>query len=302
MWTERLLVALLLTFTSLDARAQGCCAFGSSLTPTRLDLHERALVGLQIGVSGLHGSHTASGKYRPTPESSTDIELRQTLFATAAIGSRVQLSALAPWVETYRHTASSGGDVGHGLGDVSALVRVDVVQLKEYTDVPALAFLAGGSFPTGTAAEDALSPLGSDTTGSGVYRGSVGLAVEQSFGAWIANVTATVAFAAPATRAGIRTQHAPRFTSLAGAGYAWSHHLSTALAFSFEAEGNTRVNSMEANRSNKLRTELALIGTYGFDDDWRVQARLSAEPPLSHLGVNEPARLGGSLAVIWSAL
>ena len=302
MWIERLLCVALLSCTSLDAYAQGCCAFGSSLTPTRLDLHERLLVGFQVGASGLHGSHTANADYHAAPNGTTDVELRQTLFATSAIGSRVQASVLLPWVETYRRVPSSSGEWGHGLGDISALVRADLVQLHEYPDVPGVALLLGGLFPTGTPVESATQTLGSDATGGGVYRVLGGVSAEQAFGSWLINVTATASFAPPAKRAGIATQHAPRWSFVAGTGYAWSHRLSTAGSVSFETEGDTKVDGANVSASHKRRTELALITTYAIDDNFRAQARLSAEPPLAHLGANEPARLTGNLALIWSAL
>lgn len=303
MWTKLLLVtALALVSAPTAAWAQACCAFGSSLTPTRLDLHERVLVGVQTGAGWLHGSHTPSGQYRGTPDAAMDVELRQTLFATAAIGDRVQASALLPWVETYRRTGSTPGEWGHGLGDVSALLRGELTQLHEYTDVPSFALLLGALFPTGTPAEDATSTLGSDTTGGGVFRALVGASVEQAFGAWLFNLSGTVSLAARADRAGITTRHAPRWAFVGSAGYAWSHHLSTAGSLSFETEGNTTLNDAVAPGTQKRRTELASITTYGFSDAWRMQFRLSLDPPVTQLGVNEPARLGGNVALIWSAL
>lgn len=303
MWNKLLLTtALALVCAPKAAWAQACCAFGSSLTPTRLDLHERLLVGVQTGAAWLHGSHPSSGQYRGAPDGSTDLELRQTLFATAALGERIQASALLPWVETYRRTASTASEWGHGLGDVSALLRGEFTQLHEYSDVPSFALLLGALFPTGTPPEDATSTLGSDTTGGGVFRALVGLSVEQAFGAWLFNLSGTVSLAALADRAGIETRHAPRWAVVGSAGYAWSHHLSTAGSLSFETEGNTTINGVAVSGTNQRRTELAAITTYGFTDAWRMQFRLSLDPPVARLGVNEPARLGGNVALIWSAL
>jgi hypothetical protein len=306
MWTKRFLATsgalLTLLCTSVEARAQGCCAFGSSLTPTRLDLHEQVLVGFQLGTSWLHGSHAPNGDYRSSPNGTTDVELRQTLFATAALGSRAQVSVLVPWVETFRAARSSSSEWGQGPGDVSALARVDIVQLHEYSSVPAVAVILGGLFPTGTAAEQSTLTLGSDTTGGGIYRAVVGVGVEQNFGSWLLSVTGSASFAPPSKRSGIATQHAARWSFIAAASYAWSHHLSTAGVVSFETEGDTRIDGRSTPGSHKRRSELAAVSTYSFDDAWRAQFRLSAEPPLSQLGINEPARLSGNVALIWSAL
>jgi hypothetical protein len=309
MWTRHIVIAaaLLLASAPVEADAQGCCAFGSSLTPTRLDLHERALVGVQAGASWLHGSHTWSGAYRDAAAGSSDVELRQTLFATAALGRRIQASALVPWVETYRATASNSGEWGHGLGDISILARGEFTLLHEYPNVPSLALILGALFPTGTpqalsGPEDsfASSPLGTDATGGGVYRLLVGSGVEQAFGSWLVSVTGTVSIVPPGGASPIVP--APRWSFIAGAGYAWSHQFSTAAALLFEVEGNGERHGEVAIRTNRRRGEFALVATYNFDDTWRAQGRLGADPPISEWGANEAARLGANLALIWSVL
>src|SRR5450432_2748218 len=47
--------------TPSRARAQACCAGGSAVTPGRLQLHEDALVGLQVKAATVFGSYEQGG-------------------------------------------------------------------------------------------------------------------------------------------------------------------------------------------------------------------------------------------------
>src|SRR5690606_21333512 len=101
-WLAPLAVTTAVVTSAHHAAAQGCCASGASLTPIRLDLHERALAGIQLGTNVQHGSFDQSSDYRPIPHDVSDVELRQTAFVTIAPVSRLQVSTLLPLVETRR--------------------------------------------------------------------------------------------------------------------------------------------------------------------------------------------------------
>src|SRR5690606_12688767 len=160
-----------------------------SLTPVRLDLHERALVGVQAGASVQHGSFDNSADYRAIPSDASDVEFRQTLFGTVAPLERLQVSALVPWLETRPAAAGAPAEWGMGVGDASLMVRGEPIRLREYTDVPALALLGSVIAPTGTSPEAATRLLGSDATGAGAWRLGGGVALEQTYGAFLLNLT-----------------------------------------------------------------------------------------------------------------
>lgn len=292
------LLALLLT--PAPAAAQGCCASGASLTPVRLDLHERALVGVQLGASAQHGSFDNTSNYRGIPDDASDVELRQTLFGSFAPVSRLQLSALAPVLETRRAAAAAPAEWGVGLGDVSVLARGEPITLREYADVPAVAVLGSLVMPTGTSPETAENLLGSDATGAGVWRLGGGLAVEQAYDAFLLNLTAVLSTALPRTAGEVRFVYAPRLDLTFGLGYAVSHYWHLAAVFNLELEGAPEINGTSGQARRRLDT--ALLVTHLLDDGLRIQAGVNATPPLSPLGRNELARLGGTVSLVRSWL
>jgi hypothetical protein len=295
-----LLFVLGALLVSTRAEAQGCCASGASLTPVRLDLHERALVGLQLATGAQHGSFDNGTSYRSTPDDASDIELRQTAFGTYAPLSRLQLSAMVPWLETRRSASGAPTEWGGGLGDVSLLVRGEPVALREYGDVPAIAVLGSLVAPTGTAPEDASNLLGSDATGAGVWRLGGGLALEQAYGAFLVNLTAMLSTALPRTASTTRFVYAPRWDVTLGLGYAVSHYWHLAALFNYEHEGAPSINHNPGQTRRRLDT--ALLVTHLLDDGLRIQGGLNLTPPISNLGRNDLARIGGTVSLVRSWL
>lgn len=289
-------------FTSFTTRAhaQACCASGSSLTPIRLDVHERALAGLQSGLNAQHGSYDSSANFRGMPDGASDVELRQTAFATVAPWPRLQLSALVPWVATRRQAAGTPPEWGTGLGDVSFAARYEALQLREYASVPALALVGTLTTPTGTAAEQADHTLGSDATGAGTWRLGGGVALEHDHDAFLFNLTAVISTALPRTAAGVRFTYEPRLDVTMGVGYAVSHFWHGALVLNYEFEGSPSVNGEQGLGRRRLDATLAV--THVLDDDVRLQGALTGAMPVSFLGKNDIARFGGTMALVWSWL
>lgn len=293
-------LAVAMVMFASRAHAQGCCASGASLTPIRLDLHERALAGVQVGLNAQHGSYDANADYRGLPDDTSDLELRQTAFTTVAPWSRLQLSALLPWVETRRQAAGAPTEWGTGLGDVSFAARYEPLQLREHAALPAIAFVGTLTTPTGTSAEQAENTLGSDATGAGTWRVGGGVALERDHDAFLFNLTAVVSTALPRTVAGLRFAYEPRVDITLGAGYAVSHHWHGALVLNYEFEGPPSVNGEAGLGRRRLDATLAV--THVLDDDLRLQAAVTAAPPVSLLGKNDIARLGGTFSLVWSWL
>lgn len=281
------------------AYAQGCCASGASLTPVRLDLHERALFGAQLGANVQYGSFDDASRYRGAPDGTSDVEFRQTAFGTFAPWSRLQLSALVPFLETRRVAPGAAPEWGGGLGDVSVLARIEPITLREYPGVPAIAVLGSLVTPTGTAPEQASQLLGSDATGAGVWRVGGGLAVEQAYSAFLLNVTAMLSNALPRTTGETRFVYAPRWDVALGVGYAVSHYWHVAGVLNYEHEAAPKVNG--ATGQPRRRLDTAVLLTHLLDDGLRVQAGVTFNPPLPEVGRNEQARVGvtGSLVRSW---
>lgn len=297
-WFASLAVATAVVTSTHHAAAQGCCASGASLTPIRLDLHERALAGLQVSANVQHGSFDDSGDYRPIPDDVSDVELRQTAFVTIAPVSRLQVSTLLPLVETRRAAAGAPSEWGVGIGDVSFAARYEPVQLRDYASVPGIALLANVVTPTGTAPEAATRALGSDATGAGVWRLGAGLAVERDYDAFLFNLTALASTALPRHASGVRFSYAPRLDVLLGVGYAVTHYWHTAVVLNYEHEGAPEVDGHTGQ--SRRRLDANLLVTHLLDDNLRVQAGIIASPPISALGRNDIARVGANAALVWS--
>lgn len=298
-WVWMALTSLAL-LTPTRSFGQACCASGASLTPVRLDLHERVLAGLQVGAFDQHGSFDTAARYRETPTEASDLELRGVLFGTFAPSRRVQLSVLAPWVETRRVAARTPPEWGGGLGDVAAAARFEPVQLREYGAAPSVALLGTLTAPTGTPPEQAKNLLGSDSTGAGVWRLGGGLALEKAHSAFLFNLTSSLSTALSRTADGVHYTYGLRLDTSLAVGYAVTHYWNTALALAHEVEGAPESNGVKG--VGRRRIDASLIVTHSLDDGLRLQGSVTLTPPLSGLGRNEIARAGGTLTVVKSWL
>jgi hypothetical protein len=280
------------------ASAQACCAGGAAVTPGRLELHEDALVGVQLRAASVLGSYDGRGGYTASPAGDTEGDFEQDVFAAWRLTRRGQVAWLVPLVETLRRTPQDGSHFGGGVGDVNASVRYDFVLAGESRWVPGLALLGGVTFPTGKRPEVASPPLFVDATGLGALQGNVAVAAEQTFGPWLVNATALVAGRTP--RYG--EQLAPQVTLLAAGAYTFMNDAVLALSASYAFEGDATANGTSIPGSSKRLTVVTLSGLWPIADPWRLLSSLFLDPPLGSLGVNQLATGGLTLTLIrsWS--
>ncbi|HZU85638.1 MAG TPA: hypothetical protein VE987_22080 [Polyangiaceae bacterium] len=280
------------------ARAQVCCAGGSAVTPGRLEPHEDALVGLQARASGVLGSFDPGGAYLASPGQDREYDLEQDLFAAVRVLPRAQLAVLAPLVETFRSTPLDGSHFGGGFGDVNLSARYDLLLAGQSRYVPGVAVLAGITAPTGTAPEAATQPLAVDATGVGALQGNAAIALEQTFGPWLANATVIVAERAPRSGETLGTQ----WTLLAAGAYTFSNDAAAVLAASYAFEGDATRGGRSVALSSKAVTTITLSALWPLADWWRLLGGLVLNPPLDGLGKNQPAAAGLTITVIrsWS--
>jgi hypothetical protein len=284
------------------ACAQSCCAGSSALTPGRLALHESALVGAQVRAGYGFGSFDADGHYATNPDGASELDFEQDLFGALRFLRHGQAALLVPFVETRRQTRTAGSELGGGLGDVNASARWDFTAAGQYRVLPGIGLLAGITFPTGRAPEDTSKPLATDATGVGAFQGNVGLALEQTWGAWLVNVTGLVAARTPRTVQGIRSTLGAQFTTLAALAYSLPDDSALAFVASYTFEGNATVDGAEAPGSGRRLLRLSVSAMHPLSDTWRLQGGVFGDPPIPHVGKNEPASLGLTLSVIrsWS--
>jgi hypothetical protein len=295
---EGLLALAAILACSSQAKAQACCAGTGAVTPGRLGLREFALLGVQLKTAAELGSFDANGQYEKSPQGASELDLEQDLFAAIRVFDRAQVALLVPLVET-RRTSQGLEEFGGGIGDVNLNLRYDFKLAGTSQLVPGIAALAGITFPTGTPPDSPhLRPLATDATGIGAYQGNLGLALEQSFGPWLLNITGIAALrsARSVTSDGVTIHErlATQWTALAAVAYVLPSEAALALSASYAAEGNARINGEAALDSGHRLTTLTASGVLPLSDTWRLQGALFLNPPLSSTSLNQTA-LGGAL-------
>jgi hypothetical protein len=280
-----------------DARAQACCAGGSAITPGRLQLHEDALIGMELKAGTVLGTYDPGGRFLGSPPGVTEGDFEEDLFGAFRVLHRGQVALLVPFVETQRQDPTDGGHIGGGIGDVNLSARYDFVLAGESHFVPGVALLAGITFPSGKPPELATPPLLVDDTGQGAFQGNVALALEQTYGPWLFNATGLVAFRS----ARFGEQLAPQGTLLAAAAYTLPNDVALALSASYAFEGEaTYSDGTRAAESSKRLTVVTLSGFWPVTDTWRVLGGIYLDPPVDHLGSNNPVAGGLTFTAIRS--
>jgi hypothetical protein len=291
-----LLAALAAGISPAAARAQACCAGGSVVTPGRLELHEDALVGLQIRAATILGSWDPGGHYVASPQGDIEGDFEEDLFGAVRVLGRGQVALLVPFVQTYLQDPMDGGHFGGGVGDVNVSARYDILIAGQARYVPGVAVLAGLTLPTGRPPELALPPL---ATGGGAFQGTGGIALEQTFGSWLVNATGYVAVRS----ARFHQQLAPQATLLAAVAYTLPNDMALALSASYAFEGSARADDgTSVPVSSRRATVVTLSGLWPLNDAWRLLGGIYLNPPVDALGANQPATGGLTLTVIrsWS--
>jgi hypothetical protein len=300
-FAERLLgfvlVALALALGERDAAAQACCATPSAFAPARLRQGETAIVGLVVGAAGVTGSFGADRTFAST--GSREVDLSQRVFLGWMPFPRLETSFVVPFVQTVR-SAGAVTEGSGGVGDAKLGVRVHLIDVGSDRITPGVHLLGGVTLPTGVPADAAHLPLATDATGTGALQFENGVALEQSFGRFLVNLTGTFALRSARDVRGVREQLGPLFSGFAAASYTFPNALSFALSFAYEASLDARSNGVDVPDSATAKTTLGLAAAMPVARGLRLTAGLSWTPHVSGLGKNELATLGGSLGVVWA--
>lgn len=276
---------------------QPCCAGASVLSPARLTPLDDALVGLQARGARIVGSFDAAGRYLSAPAGANELDLEQDLIGTLRVLQRGQLSVSVPILQTIR-TAGGTSEFGGGLGDIAVSGRYDAVLAGEYEWLPGLAILAGVVFPTGKPLESASLPLGSDSTGTGAFQGTLGLAVEQIWGHLFANLTLLALKSAPRHVGGISTTLGFQGTASAAGGYVFDSGGALALTIVAMRSTDAVQDGKAVLDSSRGKTLLGMVGAFPLSARWRIQGSLTGDLPFRSMGKNEPAGVGLSLLIM----
>ena len=283
-----------------EARAQACCAGTGALTPGRLALHEDALVGVQSRAASVVGSFDDGGHFTGSPRGVGELDFEQDVFGALRLLKRGQVALLVPFVETRRRTPTDGAAFGGGVGDVNMSARYDFSLAGVSRTLPGIALLGGVTLPTGTPVESARRPLAVDSTGVGAFQGNFGVALEQTFGAWLVNVTALVAKRAGRSVQGVDETLGTQLVTIAGVAYSFTNDAALAAFASYSLEGDATINGADANGSGRRALLVSAAGVWPIDDHWRIQGSIFANPPISSFGRNMPATTGFTYTLVRS--
>lgn len=293
------LAALLCALPS-RALAQACCSGAGAITPARLAPHEDSLAGVQTRGSLVFGSFDSHASYAGNAPGSGEVDLEQDLIGAVRVHPRAQLSLLLPIVETWRTTRSTGGEAGGGAGDVNVGGRFEVTMAGRSRTIPGVAVLVGTTIPTGRAPDAATHTLATDATGVGAFQGNVGLALEQTAGGFVFDLSEIVAMRTSRTVGTLDETLGPQFLTLLAAGYSFSNDAATALIVSYTEELEATINGARAAGSSRRTVQVSATGSYPLSDSLRLQGGVTFIPPLEPLGRNQPASVGVSLTLLRS--
>jgi hypothetical protein len=263
------------------------------LTPGRLNLHEGALVGVQVKGTGNTGSFDSSGSFVRVPKGAAEGDFEQDLIATLRVLSRGQLTVLLPIVETFRREAPIS-EAGGGVGDLQASARWDATLAGASLTIPGIAVLASVILPTGLPPEQAQHLLATDATGTGAVQGALGLSLEQTYGKVLINLTGSATLHTARTVQGVHTLLGPSFSAFAAVGYDFGPGPVAAVTASYTGALATRNDDVAEPASTRTQLRLGLAAGYAFNDSWRFQGGLFGDPPAAHFGKNQPAGVGAS--------
>ena len=177
--------------------------------------------------------------------------------------------------------------------------RYDFTLAGASPTIPGIAVIAGATFPTGRTPERASPPLASDATGLGMMQGKLGLALEQTYGQLLLNLTSSVVVSASRDLGGGHRAHeAPLLDVSAAAGY--FDHQGDAVAFTAEyaAHFGSSLDGVAQPDSARGLLRLGVSAGRPAFDTWRVQGAIFADPPIPHVDFGQPLGLGLSFLLI----
>jgi hypothetical protein len=299
MFAALLFTALFLVLCSArDAAASPCCVSATNGGIGRLKPWEAAAASISQTASVGVGRWDANGTFGAYDDFS-EHEWRTAVAGLLALHRRALVYGVVPWLLTARSAGDLSG-TGTGLGDVQFGARYQWIDFGEIPGVPALAFIAGATAPTGRPADAARSTLASDTTGRGAWVPEVGLQLELSRRTWFVRLNATATLPLARTRAD--TGESQRFgPGVVSSVFAGRSVLRDALVLSASARVRAEARLHEAGRavpdSHQLDTGLGLQASVVLDESWTLLLDADSGLFVDGLGTNVPGRVAGGIGI-----
>lgn len=288
-------VVLATALAPSSAHAQACCGGTSALSPARLEAHETAIAGVALKASGTFGAFDGRGRFAPSPSGAHEVDLEQDLIVALRVLRHGQVSVLMPLVETWR-SVPGRSEAGGGLGDTQLAARWDFLLAGAHPIAPGAALTATLTMPTGLAPEHSSTPLAADATGTGAFRGTLALSLEQVWGHVLANVTGSAMISSARDVNGLHAQLGPAFLLFGAVGWIFDGGRALALTATLTSELDARVDGEAVAGSGKRLLRLGASFGLPLGEGARLQGGLFVDPPVASR--NEPASAGGALTLL----
>lgn len=299
-WVAGAVLALSMIGVAADAEAASCCV-SSSVGVPRLRAWEAAAVGVTGAFSTAPGQWDPDGQWRSFRDYG-EREWRLSASGLLRVHRRLQLHGLLPVVLNQRD-GTARSETGGGLGDLQVAARYDLSSVGEAGAWPGLALSLGVLAPTGRPLDESRSQLGADATGRGAWVISPGMTLEQVWGGRFLQATAAATIPLPHERADHVSQ---RFGPGVVVGLASGLEivpgqvvLGALLRLSWES--SLALDGRTIDNSGRADSAVGLSVAWDATEYLTVQAGVEVGLLLSHLGDNQPGRVGGSLGLRWAA-
>jgi hypothetical protein len=279
------------------AHASACCGAGHGIGQ-RLNDTEDAALSTAVGGAIRLGSWTHERSFIPPGEGDLDGELRAEIGWLVRVKRRAQVGLSVPLIYTLRQAgdlSSSGG----GVGDITALARVDLLTPTAIRWAPGVALTLVALVPTGRGASRSTDLLAADATGLGTAEIRPGIALEKTWiEGWFAMAQLAVGLRIPyIAPSGLAIGLAPRWQALAAAGPSWSSGFSLSLGLLYEREAAPSLGGVTAPDAARERTAALLFAAYDIDMRYTVFISSRVDAPIPGLGRNEGALAAASIGL-----
>ncbi len=291
--------ATLVLLSSSPAQGQACCAAGAVVTPGRLLEGESALAGVQTKGALNFGSFSSTAQERANPPGAQELDLEQDLFGAVRLLDRAQLAVLLPMQETYRAVPGLS-EWGGGIGDINLAARYDLTLTSPRSSLPGIALLAGLTVPTGTPPDHASHVLATDATGIGAWQLNIGLALEETLGLWLAQLSLFVADRLPRSSQGIHETLGLQWNGIAVLGYAFPHQLTVAGFATLLVEQDATINGALVPQTGARLVSTGGAASWQMLPRLRLQGAATFTPPIQQLSSNELATVGLTLSALFT--
>ncbi len=294
------LVGAFLLMWASPAMAQACCAASELRSPSRLGMGQMWSVGLMADAQ-IYSAVFAGTDYRSLDDRGH--ELRQTPFVSRRLGDDWQVAASLPLVQNRRQNGQYS-EWGGGIGDLTAMVRYEVVAPGMSATWPGIALSASAVLPTGRSPSASMergeSALQSDVTGRESARFDLGGDVAWSGTTHFAAVDVGIYQALPFTDGrgdtvlpGVGSRASLSVGRSLGAPLVWDETVYLSLGLGLDRRGSLRAEGRTVADSREFMTHLAIAAGAYLTETLYLSVHASWHIPLDYFGEN---RLAGPRA------